>query len=93
MPFLYEKIDTLREVGVLKEFPQYIPDNLNPNFDCALIRQRLLKILLHILKMISFAKNRHKRFFIWQQARAKHLLWQGLCCIFISMAIAIFCSL
>lgn len=33
MPFLYEKIDTLREVGVLKEFPQYIPDNLNPNFE------------------------------------------------------------
>ena len=33
MPFLYEKIDTLREVGVLKEIPQYIPDNLNPNFE------------------------------------------------------------
>ena len=33
MPFLYEKIDTLREVGVLKELPQYIPDNLNPNFE------------------------------------------------------------
>lgn len=33
MPFLYEKIETLREVGVLKEHPQYIPDNLNPNFE------------------------------------------------------------
>lgn len=33
MPFLYEKIDTLREVGVSKELPQYIPDNLNPNFE------------------------------------------------------------
>lgn len=33
MPFLYEKIDTLREVGVLKELPQYIPDNLNSNFE------------------------------------------------------------
>ena len=33
MPFLYEKIETLREVGVLKELPQYIPDNLNPNFE------------------------------------------------------------
>lgn len=33
MPFLYEKIDTLREVGVSKEVPQYIPVNLNPNFE------------------------------------------------------------
>lgn len=33
MPFLYEKIDTLREVGVSMELPQYIPDNLNPNFE------------------------------------------------------------
>lgn len=33
MPFLYEKIDTLREVGVTKELPQYIPNNLNPDFE------------------------------------------------------------
>lgn len=33
MPFLYEKIDTLREVGVSKKLPQYISDNLNPNFE------------------------------------------------------------
>lgn len=33
MPFLYKKIETLREVGVLKELPQYILDNLNPNFE------------------------------------------------------------
>lgn len=33
MPFLYEKIDTLREVGVSKELVQYIPDNLNPSFE------------------------------------------------------------
>ncbi len=33
MPFLYEKIDILREAGVLKELPQYISDNLNPNFE------------------------------------------------------------
>lgn len=33
MPFLYEKIDTLREAGVTKEIPQYISNNLNPNFE------------------------------------------------------------
>lgn len=33
MPFLYEKIDTLREVGVSKELPQYVQDNLSPNFE------------------------------------------------------------
>lgn len=40
MPFLYEKIDTLREVGVQKELPQYMHANtmylssicLNQNF-------------------------------------------------------------
>lgn len=33
MPFLYEKIDTLREVGVQKELPQYMQENLNQNFE------------------------------------------------------------
>ena len=33
MPFLYEKIDTLREVGVQKELPQYMQENLNRNFE------------------------------------------------------------
>lgn len=33
MPFLYEKIDTLREVGVSKEVPKYILENLNSNFE------------------------------------------------------------
>lgn len=33
MPFLYDKIDTLREVGVYSELPTYIRDNLNPTFE------------------------------------------------------------
>ncbi len=33
MPFLYEKIDALREAGVLKEVPPYISDNLNQKFE------------------------------------------------------------
>lgn len=33
MPFLYEKIDTLREFDYSKELPQYIPNNLNANFE------------------------------------------------------------
>ena len=33
MPFLYEKIDAYREGGFSKELVQYIPDNLNPNFE------------------------------------------------------------
>ena len=33
MAFLYEKIDTLCEAGVGSKLPQYIPDNLNPNFE------------------------------------------------------------
>ena len=32
MPFLYEKIDTLREVGSISEIPPYIQENVNPNF-------------------------------------------------------------
>lgn len=33
MPFLYEKIDVLREYGEEKELPQYIQNNLNPKFE------------------------------------------------------------
>lgn len=33
MPFLFEKIDTMKEVGVYSELPRYIPENLNPNFE------------------------------------------------------------
>lgn len=33
MPFLYEKIDKLREDSQSKEMPKYIADNLNPKFE------------------------------------------------------------
>ncbi len=32
MPFLYEKLDTLREYGTVKEVPTYIQENVNPDF-------------------------------------------------------------
>lgn len=33
MPFLYEKIDVLRENGYIKSVPDWIPQNLNPAFE------------------------------------------------------------
>ena len=33
MAFLYEKIDALREYGSCAPVPDYIPQNLNPNFE------------------------------------------------------------
>lgn len=33
MPFLFEKIDTLNEVGYYSELPRYIKENLNPTFE------------------------------------------------------------
>ena len=33
MPFLYEKIETLRDVGMIQEVPPYISENLNPAFE------------------------------------------------------------
>lgn len=33
MPFLFEKIDTLKEVGAYSELPQYIRANINPSFE------------------------------------------------------------
>ena len=33
MPFLFEKIDTLKEVGYYSELPRYIKENLNPDFE------------------------------------------------------------
>jgi len=33
VPFLYEKMEGLREFGSISEMPNYIPDNLNPTFE------------------------------------------------------------
>ena len=33
MPFLYEKLDILRENGYTATLPNYIPENLNPGFE------------------------------------------------------------
>lgn len=33
MPFLYEKMDSLREFGNVSEMPKYISENLNPAFE------------------------------------------------------------
>lgn len=33
MAFLYEKMDTLREAGLIRELPSYIQNNLNPCFE------------------------------------------------------------
>ena len=33
MPFLYEKIDTIREIGAVAEIPSYIQENINPRFE------------------------------------------------------------
>ncbi len=33
MPFLYEKLDTIREIGALSEIPSYIQDNISSRFE------------------------------------------------------------
>ena len=33
MPFLYEKIDTIREIGAISEIPSYIQENISPRFE------------------------------------------------------------
>lgn len=33
MPFLYEKIDTIREIGAITEIPSYIQDNISSRFE------------------------------------------------------------
>lgn len=33
MPFLYEKLESLREAGMIKEIPALIGENINPNFE------------------------------------------------------------
>ena len=33
MPFLYEKLDTIREIGAISEIPSYIQENISPRFD------------------------------------------------------------
>ena len=33
MPFLYEKLDTIREIGAITEIPPYIQENISPRFE------------------------------------------------------------
>ena len=33
MPFLYEQLDTIREIGAVAEIPSYIPDNISSRFE------------------------------------------------------------
>ena len=33
MPFLYEKLDTIREIGAVSEIPSYIQDNISSRFE------------------------------------------------------------
>ena len=33
MPFLYEKLDTIREIGAVAEIPSYIQDNISSRFE------------------------------------------------------------
>ena len=33
MPFLYEKLDTIREIGAISEIPSYIQENISPRFE------------------------------------------------------------
>lgn len=33
MPFLYEKLDTIREIGAISEIPSFIQENISPRFE------------------------------------------------------------
>lgn len=57
MPFLYEKIDTLREVGVQKELPQYMQENLNRNFELRPYQIKAFENFITYFETINYVKT------------------------------------
>lgn len=74
MPFLFDKIDTLKEVGYYSELPQYIKENLNPDFELRPYQVAAFCNYITYFENPKYDKNQHKRCSIWQQEVAKHSL-------------------
>lgn len=77
MAFLYEKIDTLYEAGVGAELPQYIQDNLNPNFELRPYQKRAFENYITYFES-KIRKNPTQVLFHMATGSGKTLIMGGL---------------
>lgn len=78
MPFLYEKIDTLREVGVSKELPKYIPENLNPNFELRPYQKNAFENFITYFESDKLCQKPTQTLFHMATGSGKTLIMAGL---------------
>lgn len=78
MPFLYEKIDTLREVGVSKEIPKYIADNLNPKFELRPYQKQAFENFITYFESDKLCQKPTQTLFHMATGSGKTLIMAGL---------------
>lgn len=78
MPFLYEKIDTLREVGVSKELPKYISENLNPNFELRPYQKNAFENFITYFESDKLCQKPTQTLFHMATGSGKTLIMAGL---------------
>lgn len=78
MPFLYEKIDTLREVGVSKEVPKYIPENLNPSFELRPYQEAAFENFITYFESDKLCQKPTQTLFHMATGSGKTLIMAGL---------------
>ncbi len=78
MPFLYNEIDTLRKAGFSKELPQYIPDNLNPNFELRPYQTAVFEIFITYFENDKLCQKPTQTLFHMATGSGKTLIMAGL---------------
>lgn len=78
MQFLYEKIDTLREVGVSKEIPKYIADNLNPKFELRPYQKQAFENFITYFESDKLCQKPTQTLFHMATGSGKTLIMAGL---------------
>ena len=78
MQFLYEKIDTLREVGVLKKMPKYIADYLNPKFELRPYQKQAFENFITYFESDKLCQKPTQTLFHMATGSGKTLIMAGL---------------
>lgn len=93
MPFLYEKIDTLREFGTSKEVPKYITENLNSNFELRPYQTAAFENFITYFESDRLCQKPTQTLFHMATGSGKTLIMAGLILYLYKKDIATFCFL
>ena len=73
MPFLYEKIDGIREAGFIKTIPKYISENINSKFELRPYQIQAFENFITYFENDRMCQKPTQALFhmIWQQVAVK----------------------